>query len=225
MILASFLLAAAVQASATAAPVTAIDAEGAFAADAQRQGQWTAFRKWADPTAVMFNPQAVWAHDFLKDRKDPPRAVQWWPAHSWVSCDARTAVNTGPWHIASNKTDGYFTTLWMRQANGDWRWTVDGGDQLSKPLARPARPAVRKASCGNRALRLRQIERAYDNPRNRTAAPGDSGYARSSDGTLLYNWTVTAEGARNTRVQLWTGRRFETVLDQKVAAPPPAKAA
>ena len=32
--------------------------------DAQRIGQWTAFRKWADRDAVMFTPQAVWARDF-----------------------------------------------------------------------------------------------------------------------------------------------------------------
>ena len=59
----------------------------AFARDAQRIGQWTAFRKYADRDAVMFTPQAVWARDFLKGRKDPPKAVRWWPAHSFVSCD------------------------------------------------------------------------------------------------------------------------------------------
>lgn len=214
MILASLLLAA-------AAPVTAVEAERAFAADAQKHGQWTAFRKWADPTAVMYSPQAVWAHDYLKGRKDPPRSVEWWPGRSWTSCDGRTAVNTGPWHIAADRTNGYCTTLWMRQASGDWRWTVDGGDTLTTPIARPSRPAVRKAACSNGALRLRKIEQAYGNSVNRTAPPGDSGYARSADGTLLYNWTVTADGARRTRVQLWTGRRFDLVLDQKVAAPPP----
>ena len=40
---------------------TALDAERAFAADAQRIGQWSAFRKYADRDAVMFMPQAVWA--------------------------------------------------------------------------------------------------------------------------------------------------------------------
>ena len=50
---------------AAAAAPTAIDAEHAFARDAQRIGQWTAFRKWADSDAVMFTPQAAWARDFL----------------------------------------------------------------------------------------------------------------------------------------------------------------
>ena len=96
---------------AAAAP-TAIDAEYAFALDAQRRGQWTAFRKWADRDAVMFTPQATWARDFLNGRKDPPRSVRWWPARSIVSCDGRTAVNTGPWISGDGKSHGYFTTVW-----------------------------------------------------------------------------------------------------------------
>ena len=43
---------------AAAAP-TAIDAELAFARDAQRLGPWTAFRKWADRDAVVFTPHGV----------------------------------------------------------------------------------------------------------------------------------------------------------------------
>ena len=43
----------------------------AFARDAQRIGQWTAFRKYADDTAVMFTPQAMWAHEFLEGQEGP----------------------------------------------------------------------------------------------------------------------------------------------------------
>jgi hypothetical protein len=204
-----------------AAPIaSAVDAERAFAADAQRMGQWSAFRKWADPTAVMYDPQAVWAQEFLKDRKDPPRSVEWSAARSWVSCDRRTAVNTGPWRNRSQRSNGYFTTLWMRQASGDWRWTVDGGDTLRTPIAVPRVPTVRRASCANPRLRTRQIEAEYARPINRAQPPGDTGFSRSADGTLLYQWRVEASGARQTRVRLWTGRQFATVLEQKVAAPP-----
>src|SRR5215210_73251 len=112
-----------------AAVPTAIDAERAFARDAQRIGQWTAFRKYADPDAVMFVPQAVWARDFLKDKKDPPRAVEWWPARSFVSCDGRTAVNTGP-AFRSGKAYGNFTTVWQRE-RGSWRWVYDNGFPLA----------------------------------------------------------------------------------------------
>ena len=65
--------------------------------DAQRQGQWTATRAYADPDAVMFTPQAIWAREFLEGRKDPAVASRWSPNASYVSCDGKMAVNTGPW--------------------------------------------------------------------------------------------------------------------------------
>jgi len=202
---------------ASAPVVTAVDAERAFASDAQRTGQWSAFRKWADPTAVMFTPQATWAQDWLKGRANPPRGLRWAAARSFLSCDGRTTVNTGPWRGPGN--GGTFTTLWLRQASGDWRWTVDGGDEAGRPGPLPARPLIRRASCANKALRMGQIEAAYDAPINRPTAPGATGFTRSADGTLLYQWKVAPDGARHQLARLWTGRRFETVLDQQIAAP------
>src|SRR3954454_3947676 len=128
---------------------SAIDAEYAFAGDAQRIGQWTAFRKYADRDAVMFTPQAAWARDFLMDRKDPPKSVRWWPAHSFVSCDGRMAVNTGPW-IRPDNSHGYFTTVWQRSGKG-WRWVYDGGDAQKGPLPSPVKPQVHRASCAGKA--------------------------------------------------------------------------
>jgi hypothetical protein len=119
---------------AAAAIVTAVDAERAFIRDAHTQGQWTAFRKWADDTAVMFSPQAVWAQEYLKGLKDPPRSIDWAPADSWVSCDGRTAINRGPWTSASGRAHGYFTTVWM-QNHSSWRWAYDGGADLPVPMA------------------------------------------------------------------------------------------
>jgi hypothetical protein len=203
---------------ASAAPMTSIEAERAFAADAQRIGQWTAFRKWAEPGAVMWTPQAVWAHDFLQSRKDPANAVRWWPSHSWQSCDGRTAVNVGPWQLPGGH--GRWITLWMRQRSGEWRWSADGQLTPAPAFAIPRQPAVRRAACGNARLRARLVSADYARPVNRTSPPGDSGYARSADGTLLFNWTVAADGVRRNRVQLWTGRRFALVLDETTRPQP-----
>ena len=205
---------------AAASPVTAVDAERAFAAHAQKVGQWTAFRDYAEPAAVMFNPQAVWAHDFLAGRKDPPRSVEWWPTQSFVSCDGDLAVNTGGARFTSGQ-HGYFTTIWVRQKDSRWKWSMDGGDALRQPLARPARPAVRRASCAG-LKRLRQVYSATTPPTERIAGkpPADAGQGRSADGTLAWSWTVSKDGARHTRAKLWNGRRYVVVLDQHVAAPP-----
>ena len=198
---------------ATAALPTAIDAERAFAADAQRRGQWTAFRATATEDAVMFNPGPVNAQAFLKDKKDPPESVKWWPAQSFVSCDGNLAINHGPWVIARNNSHGTFTTVWQRQNIG-WRWVYDGGETLkgSKPAVR--KPLVRKASCNgkpNRTMILPQPSAAPNGTINERSG-------QSNDGTLAWSWTVDYSNTRRFATWLWNGRTFVKVLDQTVPA-------
>jgi hypothetical protein len=198
---------------------TAVDAERAFIRDSHTQGQWTAFRKWADSSAVMFTPQAVWAQDYLKGRSDPPKSIDWAPANSWVSCDGRTAINRGPWTSASGKSHGYFTTVWM-QSRSTWRWTYDGGANLTVPMPLPKKAKVAKASCKN----LDRVPAAYRGTIVATARiagkpPADAGQGRSADGTLIYEWKVAADGARHFSAKLWNGRAYKMILDQNVAAP------
>jgi len=91
-----------------AAAQTAVDAERAFYRAAQTEGQWKAFREFSTPDAVVFTPHPAKAHEVLPTR-EPAIAVQWWPAESYVSCDGKLAVNTGPW-VRPNGS-GYFTTV------------------------------------------------------------------------------------------------------------------
>jgi hypothetical protein len=199
--------------------MTAVDVERAFAADAQKLGQWTAFRKYADDTAVLFNPQAVWASEFLAPLKDPPKSVKWGPSDSWVSCDGRTAINRGPWTSASAKSHGYFTTVWMREGKG-WKWTYDGGDNLVRPMALPKKPKVERASCAGRE-KIPAEYREEVKPIARLAGkpPADAGQGRSADGTLIYEWKVSASGERRFEAKLWNGTDYRTILDQHIAAP------
>jgi hypothetical protein len=98
---------------------------------------------------------------------------------------------------------------------------MDGGDALALPLARPARPAVRRASCAG-LKRLRQVYKAVTPPTQMIAGkpPADAGQGRSADGTLAWSWTVAKDGARHVQARLWNGRQYRVVLDQRVAAPP-----
>jgi hypothetical protein len=202
-----------------AASISAVDAERAFAADARRIGQWTAFRKYADETAVMFTPQAVWAHEFLAPLKDPPGAISWEPSDSWLSCDGRTAINRGAWTSASGTSHGYFTTVWMRREDS-WKWNYDGGDDLAQPMALPKKPRVQRASCAGRN-RIPNAYREEVKPTARLAGkpPADAGQGRSADGTLIYEWTVAASGERRFEAKLWNGRDYQIILDQHIAAP------
>ena len=209
--IAAFLLAA------SAVP-TAIDAEYAFARAAQRIGQWTAFRKWADKDAVMFTPQAVWAREFLKDRKNPPKAIRWIPAQSFVSCDGRTAVNTGPWFSPDGKPAGYFTTVWQRDKD-KWRWAYDGGGPLRDVPLLNRYPVVHRAACGTRAPGAPIPPPPPLTPTQSLKTPVDNGRGESGDRTLGWDWKVDTRGGRIFRVYLWDGSRYAQVVYNDI--PPP----
>jgi hypothetical protein len=197
--------------------MTAVDAEYAFARDAKKIGQWTAFRKWVDRDAVMFTPQAVWARTFLKPLKDPPNAISWRPAHSFVSCDGRTAVNTGPWFKQDGTPGGYFTTVWQRAPAG-WRWVYDGGGPASGP-APTGKPLIHRASCRTKAPGAPIIPPPPLSPKKAQTTPEDNGRGQSADKTLGWDWKVEKSGARKFRVYQWNGTGYAQVLTNDVPAP------
>jgi len=187
-----------------------IDAERAFAADAKTTGQWTAFRKWSTDDAVMFVPQPTNAHEFLKDRKDPPNAIDWWPTASYISCDGSVAVNTGGWKRPDGKV-GYFSTVWQRQPDGGWKWIVDGGGELKTARERPVNPKVRRSIClGGMTMFGMSIK----------APAAKSAYGFAKDGTLSWSWIVDPDGSRMFMVELSVGgNRMKTVILDKIPAP------
>jgi hypothetical protein len=201
---------------AAAAP-SAVDAERSFAADASRIGQWSAFLKYADHDAVMFTPQAVWARDFLKGRKDPPKSVTWRPSDSFVSCDGRTAVNTGPWFTSDGKPGGYFITVWQRGRQG-WRWVYDGG--VPTPVRKPvsAKPVVHPATCGGRAKGAPIAPPPKLTPQLARTTPEDNGRGESADRTLGWDWKVAPSGARTLHVYLWSKGRYAKVIHSNAPA-------
>jgi len=184
---------------------TAVDAEHAFNRVAQTEGQWTAFRRYATEDAVMFAPKPVNAQAFLKNRKNPPFSVQWWPAESYVACDGTVAVNTGPW--AAARGSGFFTTVWTAQADGGWKWVYDGGDALKAPRTLPERPRMRRAAC------------VAVPPSTPAMAGPDQGAGASRDGSLRWRWAMAADGSRSFTASIWTGKRFEDVVIDRVSAP------
>lgn len=209
--IAALLLAA--QAATAPAPQTAIDAERVFAADAQKLGQWTAFRRYAADDAVMFVPQPTNAQTWLKDRKDPPISVFWWPGRSYVSCDGSYAVNTGPWVREWGKSVGYFTTVWQRQPDGSWKWIYDAGDELKQVRAEGGDIKSNVASCDGLPLIKVPLQFA-------ATAGFTSNGGKSADSTLYWTWAVGRKGERRFTARLWDGRQFRTIVDDVVDAPP-----
>ena len=210
----AFILAAA---ALTPAAPTALDAERAFIRDAQRSGQWAAFRKTAARDAVMFTPKVTWARDFLKGRKDPKSAARWWSAASVTSCDGTVAVNGGPYVTGDGRNHGRFTTVWLKGSDG-WRWIYDGSEATKAPLPARRAPIVRRASCSGKPGGA-PIASAptLATPPAPDAEPNDFGRGESGDRTLGWDWKVEADGTRTFRLFQWTGRRYAQVIHQRIA--------
>ena len=193
-------------AAASLSSPSVVEAERAYAAMAQKDGQWTAFRATAAPRAVLFVPDPVDAASWLQGKKDPPAAVKWQPAAAFVACDGKTAVTTGPWQRPTSV--GYFTTIWSRPGT-TWHWNVDFGGQLETALpAAPTEVPVRRASCQRSKLGLL--------PKSDAAKKSADG--SSPDRSLEWTWRVEKDGSRHILVYLWNGHSYDVVIDNRLPA-------
>jgi hypothetical protein len=150
----------------------------------------------------MFVPDQVNAQEWLKGRADSAVPVMWWPGDVFTSCDGSAAVNTGPWLRAGGTSAGYFTTVWLKQADGGWKWILDHGDELAKPRSAGAEPRVHRPTC-----------RSLPGGGETAARAG-----KSADGSLAWSWEVRPDNSRTVTVAQWDGRGYRQVLKNEIAA-------
>ena len=189
-------------------PSAVIAAELGFNRLAQEKGQWTAFRETMARDAEMFEPARVRAVEFLKGKADPAKSVTWQPYQVWASCDGSAGVTHGAWQ-AGSKLNGYFTTVWLRQADGSFKWILDHGVPTEKPSAVPESIIAKTAQCKG-------------TPSVPIAAPpvgADMKLGVSRDQTLQWISTVNADRSRTIMIRSWDGTAFVDVLADIVAAP------
>jgi hypothetical protein len=88
-------------------------------------------------------------------------------------------------------------------------------------MSEPAKPRVERASCSGRSSIPADYRGARKPLEHADAkAPASSAAGHSADGTLLYEWKVSADGKRQFLAKLWDGRAYRIILDQTVGAPP-----
>ncbi len=210
-------------ASPSANPSAIIAEEIAFNRLAQEKGFRAAQQATAAKEAIVFLPEPTLLADALKQDKGPEVTPKWQPHKAFMSCDGKTGVTTGSWQLADGKS-GYFTTVWQwfekrkRPKNappgyfgeGEWKWVVDHGDALPSPLAAPEILQTRIASCKGQ-------------PSAPLVAPPVGAKMKmglSRDQSLNFTWVVQPDGSRTVEVKVWNGQGFDTVISDKVAAPP-----
>ena len=199
----------------SANPSRVVAAELAFARAAQEDGQWSAFREFAADDSVMFVPEPVSARDWLKDRANPPQAVRWQPHHVWSSCDGSLAVTRGAWQRADGAT-GYFTTVWRRQRNGEYRWTLDQGDAVDTPLQEPEFVRTDVAECPARGLAADLRAQAEH---SRPVDGGSYFDQVSDDSSLFLTFVVSPDLSRHWKLMLHRDGAMVDAMAGSVAAP------
>jgi hypothetical protein len=204
-----------------AQPSTIVAAEIAFARAAREQGQWTAFRQFAAPGALLHGADGPFLIEpWLATQTDPPQAVQWEPRAVVISCDGALAVSQGRYRDPEGKV-GNFVTVWERQGNGDYRYVFDaGGDDVPQP---PPRPKVEDgdivvtsidAVLGMVASCPRGGGEIPPPPAIPLGEDGKTDAKLSRDGTLRWRWEHRADGTRYAKAEYFYEGRWLTAFEQ-----------
>ena len=109
-------------------------AESSFAASMARR-DLKAFAALISPEAVFFSDTAAlrgkeavveaWRKFFL----EPQPPFSWKPETVEVLDSGKLALTSGPVHSPDGKRIGTFTSIWRREADGNWRVIFDKGCQ------------------------------------------------------------------------------------------------
>ena len=134
------LLAATPALAQTPDPAPIIAAERAFAADFPAMGLAGSFQKWGRADAILIGGGRAQTLEKLFEgaplvRQTGEPLIEWWPTFAGVARSGDMGFTTGP---AARNQEGYghYFTVWMRQADGQWRWVYDGGSAPTR-LKRP----------------------------------------------------------------------------------------
>jgi hypothetical protein len=109
-----------------------LQAELAFARQADQRGIRAAFLSWLAPDARVFTPRMVGGRDHYGALPGDPGQLVWYPEAMGIAASGELAWSHGPWTYAVKKGEaalvhGHFLSLWQRQANGTWRVVADIG--------------------------------------------------------------------------------------------------
>ena len=170
---------------------TAIDAERAFAADAQTHRPVDRLPQIRRPRrGDVHARRPVWAHDFLKDRKDPPsRGLLVAGAELCRLRRPHRGQHRPVGRATGGKSRRLFHHRLAAQTDGSWQWIYDAGDaldgraaerrrhQAAAPRARqaPGAPIIAAAAAdANRRARRPRTMAAASRPTGRSAGTGRS---------------------------------------------------
>ena len=209
-----------------AQPSAIVATEIAFARAARDKGQWTAFREYAAPGALLHSRSgAIPAQAWLVEQANPEEAVQWRPRTVVMSCDGALAISLGRF-VDPQGIVGNFITVWERQPNLEYRWIYDtAGPDVPQP------PPRKEFEDGDIVVQAMDSVKGLvaTGPRageTLPAPPVDSAVGRraqnsrlSRDGTLRWRWQHRAEGEKYVAAEYYYNGEWITAIEEALASP------
>lgn len=210
--------------------IVAVELE--FARAAQDSGQWTAFRTFAAPGALIHGRSGpIVAETWLAGLKDPDEAVRWNPQTVWMSCNGRLAVSQGRFRDPESKV-GDFVTVWQRQQDDQYRWTYDVAvlDDPQPPKPVQDEPVDDDAIVVSAISSIKGLVADCSKRGQTTPQPPALAIATdishkattSSDGTLRWRWEHQAGAQRRFVAEYLTSGKWVVALDQPLGNASPA---
>jgi len=209
-----------------AQPSKVVAREIEFARAAREEGQWTAFRSFAAPGALIHGQQGTLvAETWLAGRANPAEAVQWEPRTVWMSCDGKLAVSQGRFTDPSGLV-GNFHTVWQQQPNREYLWVYDGGSPDNpQPPPRETFEDGDIVVTSIDAVRT-DISHCFKRGEEMPTAPAvslsddyASGGGMSPDGTLQWRWEHHPDGRRKIMVNMLRRDGWQVALDETLPEP------
>lgn len=120
-----------------------VAAEQEFSRVSAEQGTRAAFVAFLADEGIVFNPTPTRGKPLWLARKDAPGLLTWTPVWADVSAAGDLGYTTGPFEFRQSKDapvtgNGYYFSIWRREAGGVWKVVVDIGTRSAKPLNQPA---------------------------------------------------------------------------------------
>ena len=107
---------------------------------AVKEGFNKALLAWADDSLVKPEEGKIpiigkRALEEMWSAKQDTKAISWKPFRAEAARSGEMGYTLGNWtFVAPDSTFyGFYYTIWKKQADGSWKWVVDGGNNTPKP--------------------------------------------------------------------------------------------
>jgi ketosteroid isomerase-like protein len=122
--------------------------ERAFSQLSKEKGIKESFATYiADDGILVRGGAFVQGKAWTQAHPNPPASLIWWPTHAGISASGDLGWDTGPYEVRGAGSDdvvgvGNFVTVWKKQADGNWRFAIDLGNDYATPTGDKSTPAL-----------------------------------------------------------------------------------